>query len=160
MESFDIAAQWILKIEGGYVNNPLDPGGETKYGITKRSYPHLDIKNLTPEQATEIYRTDFWLKYQCDKMPFATGIVFFDLLVNSGPNTAIRLLQIVVDVTRDEIMGPETLSAIIPHTFFDLNTLRILFLIKLSNFPVFGTGWINRVIKLTYLIGNLNERTN
>ena len=58
--SFDLAIPIVLENEGGYVNDPADPGGETKYGISKRSYPALDIKNLTVEQATAIYLRDFW----------------------------------------------------------------------------------------------------
>ena len=54
------AFEKVLRHEGGYVNDPLDLGGETKYGISKRSYPHLDIKNLTLDQAKQIYFRDFW----------------------------------------------------------------------------------------------------
>ena len=62
MELFDKAMNFVGLMEGGYVNDPIDKGGETKYGISKRSYPNLDIKNLTKEQAREIYYKDFWLK--------------------------------------------------------------------------------------------------
>jgi len=59
----------VLKREGGYVDDPTDRGGETKYGISKRSYPQLDIKNLTLEQALEIYRKDYWKPSRVEKLP-------------------------------------------------------------------------------------------
>ena len=58
--SFDRIIEFTLQEEGGYVNNPADPGGMTKYGISKRSYPNLDIANLTIDQAKAIYERDFW----------------------------------------------------------------------------------------------------
>ena len=63
-ERFLVAVEVVLTHEGGYTNNPADPGGETNYGISKRSYPQLDIKALTREQAVEIYRQDWWEKYR------------------------------------------------------------------------------------------------
>ena len=58
--SFNKIIEKVLEHEGGYVNDPKDLGGETKYGITKRFYPDVDIKNLTKEQAKTIYHTDYW----------------------------------------------------------------------------------------------------
>lgn len=82
---FDTAVDIVLKHEGGYVWNPKDPGGETKYGISKRSYPNVDIKNLTIPQAKDIYYKDFWVKCGFDKIE-SDRIAFrlFDLGVNVG----------------------------------------------------------------------------
>ena len=114
---FEKAITLVLKHEGGYVNDPNDLGGETKYGISKRSYPHLDIKTLTVEQAIEIYRRDWWDKYRYGDIKdqdVATKV--FDLSVNMGPATAHRLLQealVFLDypVEIDGIIGPQTIAA-------------------------------------------------
>jgi len=86
MAEFSRAINTILKNEGGYVNNPNDPGGETNYGISKRSFPDVDIRNLTQEKAIAIYRASYWGKYplldQLDSQEVATKV--FDLMVNMG----------------------------------------------------------------------------
>ena len=100
------------------MNNPNDPGGETKYGISKLSYPHLDIAGLTREQAIEIYRQDWWEKYQYGKienLKVATKV--FDLSVNMGPAQAHMILQGAVNFVIDSglkvdgILGPKTFAA-------------------------------------------------
>lgn len=115
---FDKAIQAVLKHEGGYVNNPKDPGGETNFGISKKSYPDLDIPNLTKEDAIAIYKRDFW-----DKQPYKL-IVFdplcikaFDMSINIGPKSANKSLQIAVnafdyDLDEDGVLGPKSLKAI------------------------------------------------
>lgn len=90
---FISAMQKLLADEGGYVSNPSDPGGETKYGISKRSYPTVDIKNLTHEQAAELYYRDWWLKYGFDRVVPVIAGKLFNLAVNMGANAAIRCLQ-------------------------------------------------------------------
>ncbi len=83
---FEKYMEHIFKWEGdpGYVNHPSDPGGETKYGIAKTFYPHLDIKNLTKEEAIEIYRTDYFNKNGIDKLPDFIQLSYFDSCVNQG----------------------------------------------------------------------------
>lgn len=108
---FDVAVNFVLSHEGGYVNDPQDPGGETKYGISKRSYPSLDIAALTREQAIEIYRRDFWERCRCDDLPPAVGLLLFDAAVNQGPNAAIRHLQRALHVAVDGVIGPTTINA-------------------------------------------------
>jgi len=112
MNAFDYAFNLLMKWEGGYVNDPHDPGGETKYGISKMSYPDLDIKNLTLEQAKAIYFDDFWIKARCHKMPPKWGIYHFINAVNIGVRRANRYLQRAVGVKPDGIIGPITLNAI------------------------------------------------
>ena len=76
--TFDILVKKVLKHEGGYVNDPSDPGGETKYGISKRAFPDLDIKNLTEEQAILIYYDEYWLDAKVDKYaPMLTKVSTF-----------------------------------------------------------------------------------
>src|ERR1700739_2946173 len=92
-ECFLKAAARVLANEGGYVNNPADPGGETNFGISKRSYPDLDIKNLTRDQAIAIYFRDWWTKYGFDRLTPEIGAKVFDLAVNEDDQHAVRSLQ-------------------------------------------------------------------
>jgi len=116
-ERFLRAVEVVLKHEGGYVNDPRDPGGETKYGISKRSYPSLDIANLTREDAIAIYYRDFYVKYGYDRLrDEAVATKVFDMAVNMGPATAHRLLQEALvflgyDIAVDGILGPQTIGA-------------------------------------------------
>lgn len=96
IDIFDRALAFTLQHEGGYVNDPNDPGGETKYGISKRSYPHLDIKGLTIEEARHIYFRDFWIKPGVWRLADVAPDLarrLFDLGVNCGPANAARMLQ-------------------------------------------------------------------
>ncbi len=111
MNTFDEALRFVLAAEGGYVNDPLDRGGETNFGISKRAYPTLDIKNLTEYEASNIYYRDYWLHCQCDKLPPQFAIAVFGSAVNHGPTRAIRLLQQTIKSVDDGIMGPATLAA-------------------------------------------------
>lgn len=111
MSHFDKAILSVLKHEGGYVNHPSDPGGETNFGICRRSYPKLDIKSLTKESAINIYRADFW-RPEYDKMPYGVAAKVFDMAVNMGKHQAHRLLQRAVGVDDDGIIGKKTLDAI------------------------------------------------
>lgn len=113
MASFAIAVNLLLVHEGGYVNDPADRGGETKYGISKRSYPHHDIGRLTKQDAKDIYFDDFWDRLHCDQITSqAVANVFLDFAANAGVNRAIKTMQIVTGVTIDGIIGPITLGAI------------------------------------------------
>jgi hypothetical protein len=83
-DKFPYSMKFVFKWEGGYVNDPDDPGGETKYGISKRAYPDIDIKNLTKAQAKSIYHQDYWIPAGCDKLPWPLCLVVFDTAVNMG----------------------------------------------------------------------------
>ena len=118
-ERFRHAVEIVLRHEGGYVKDPLDPGGETKFGISKRAYPDLDIANLTREQAIEIYRRDWWKRYGYDRiksLEVATKV--FDLAVNMGPQAAHRCLQRALHacgqrhVVIDGLIGQQTIGAV------------------------------------------------
>lgn len=88
MNEFRKALEFTLKWEGGYVNDPDDPGGETKWGISKRAYPDEDITNLTPERAAELYYRDYWVASGCESLPFPMSVVVFDTAVNLGTGRA------------------------------------------------------------------------
>lgn len=118
MSTFEKAVAIVLKNEGGYVNDPKDPGGETNFGISKRSYPGLDIKSLTKEKAAEIYKYDFWAPYPFDDLVFAElAIKVFDTSVNVGSKRAFRFLQQAANtlgatLVVDGAWGPKTTAAV------------------------------------------------
>ncbi len=144
--TFDDAFARILGNEGGYTNNPADPGGETNWGISKRSYPDVDIANLTQAGAKAIYLRDFWNPIG-DAHP-AVKFQVFDFAVNSGIQTAIRKLQSAVGVADDGHWGPISAAAL---ASMDVNDVlmrfvaqRLRFWTGLSTWPTFGRGWANR----------------
>lgn len=94
---------------GGYTHDPLDPGGETKWGIAKRSHPNVDVKNLTLEEASKIYHDEYWIPMHLDKINNELlKLHLFDMGVNAGIKTAVRLLQIALSITSDGLIGPHT----------------------------------------------------
>ena len=110
--SFDRAFEIVIGAEGGYSNDPKDRGGETKYGISKRAYPYLDIPSLTLDDAKRIYRRDYWEFVAGDALPWPLNCFVFDAAVNQGVSPAIRLLQTALGVEDDGVIGPQTLSAV------------------------------------------------
>ena len=157
---FEKAFANLIKEEGGYCDHPNDKGGETKYGISKRSYPHLDIKNLTLDQAKEIYKKDFWLPIHGDELPSdELACEALEQSVNMGIKTAVSFMQVVcvaegsIDMVVDGKMGKQTLQAlnrIAPSfTLVAIRALAIAHYLKLAReeppMKVFLKGWIKRV---------------
>ena len=91
--TFGQIVQEVLRHEGGYVNDPLDSGGETKYGISKRAHSDVDIKNLTVEDACAIYREDYWKPCKAEKLPEELREPYFLFVVNAGQGKAVKVLQ-------------------------------------------------------------------
>lgn len=149
MTTFDKAFDRLIPHEGGHVNHPTDPGGETKYGISKRSYPHLDIAALTLVEARAIYQRDYWDRAQCDKLPPGVAFDVFDAAVNSGIGQAIRFLQRAVGVADDGVVGPMTLAAVrrcdAEAVQARFNGERLDFMTRLTAWDTFGKGWARRV---------------
>ena len=131
--AFEKAVNFVLKWEGGYSNTPNDPGGETKYGISKRSYPDVDIKNLTLEQAKEIYRRDFWRAGGCDNLEFPLDAVVLDTAVNCGVERAKKFLGEASD-------------------WKDYLLRRVQYYTRLKGARYFLKGWVNRVVDLYNMI--------
>lgn len=146
--TFDEAFEKLLGHEGGYVNNPADPGGETKFGICKHSYPGEDIAGLTIERAKQIYKRDFWGPAGCDALPDAIKDDVFDTAVNAGVQRAVRILQKAVGELEDGILGPKTLQAV--HSMppgrlvARFQGARLHFLTGLKGWERFGKGWTRR----------------
>lgn len=146
---FNFAIERVLKVEGGYVNDPEDPGGETQWGISKRSYPNVDIKALTRDGAKAIYLSDFWLRVHADTMPDVLAFQALDFAVNSGIETAVRKLQAAAGVADDGHWGPITQAAVKSQSQAVLAlvfmSLRLDYMRALSNWQSAGRGWAGRI---------------
>ena len=146
---FEEAFSRLIVNEGGLSNVSGDAGGLTKYGISQRSYPDLDIGNLTIVEAKAIYLRDYWQRGGMDRYDSGLAFQVFDCSVNSGIGTAIRLLQRAVGVVEDGVVGPMTLAAIqsrsVCEVIMRFSAERLLFLVKLSGWNDFGRGWARRV---------------
>lgn len=135
--------------EGGYTTGVGDPGGETKWGISKRSYPWLDVSTLTLEQAKGIYEKDFWERLDASSLPDGVAFQLFDFAVNSGIETAVRALQRAIGVADDGHWGPiskaKAASLSESDIIMRLAAERLNFLTRLKNWDVAGRGWARRV---------------
>jgi lysozyme family protein len=148
MLDFNTAFDRLIGHEGGYTPGVDDPGGETKWGISKRAYPHLDIASLTRDQAKAIYFKDFWQQLGADCLP-SIRFQVFDFAVNSGISTAIRKLQQALGVADDGIFGPRSRSALASKSEADVLMLflaaRLEFMASLKAWDTFGRGWARRI---------------
>ena len=152
----------MIGIEGNYVDDPSDPGGATKYGISQRAYPTLNIQSLTLDDARNLYKTDYWSKAQCDKLPPALALCLFDSVVNAGPGTAsilIKALQLGLGVVQDGVIGPQTQAAIAkmdPATAVSYaQGARILYQTGLGNWSTYKNGWARRLAQIPFQAGQL-----
>jgi len=156
IETFETAFNSLIQKEGGYINDPYDRGGETKYGISKNTYKHLDIKNLTLQQAKEIYYRDYWIPSKADKLPDQLAIMHFDMAVNAGVKRANQILQRALNkqgfnLVVDGIIGPKTLSAVKKA---NLSKLLADYTIERNRYYArtgqtrYLKGWINRSISV------------
>lgn len=147
--NFDTAFDRLMGHEGGYVNDPNDPGGETNWGISKRSYPSVNIKALTRDGAKDIYRRDFWNRINGEELWDGVAFQTFDFAVNSGIGTAVRYLQRTVGVADDGHWGPKSRAAAKAmsetDTIMRLSALRLNFMTYLSNWPSASKGWARRI---------------
>lgn len=148
----------VLKNEGGYVNHPSDPGGETNMGICKKYYPDEDIKNLTKERALQIYYVDYWLPMRLEQLKDENIILqVFDFGVNAGLKTSIKTLQRLLGTDVDGVIGPITAYFAINYKgdlVEDFKSVRECFYINLTikkpQLRVFLWGWLNRVNKTKF----------
>ena len=150
--SFDKAFALTVGVEGGYVNDPADPGGETKYGVSKRAHPDVDIKSLTLEQAQAIYKRDYWQQASCERMPPKIAIAVFDSAVHHGPKTAIKLLQRALKVADDGEYGRITHGTLqsrdANETLDLLLAQRAIYLTTCPAWPTYKLGWLKRLFNL------------
>ncbi len=151
----------VIGHEGGYTDDPNDRGnwtsgkvgeGElkgTKFGISAMSYPNLDIKNLTLDEAQTIYFNDFWVKNGIDQLPKAMQYQMFDASINHGFRNATKMLQRAVDVADDGIIGKNTMKAVGQYDQLNLvllfNNERLKFYTEIRTWSQYGKGWARRV---------------
>ena len=170
MTTFDQACDIVLGTEAGFTNNPVDPGnwtggacgkGEcrgTKYGISAKAYPEVDIAALTIDQARALYRRDYWDPIAGDALPAALALLVFDSAVNNGSATAIRWLQEAVGAHADGQTGPATLAAVKATAAArggaglcaEFLAQRMNTMARLPTWSLFGLGWARRLCALPY----------
>lgn len=147
--NFNMAFDVLMKVEGGLVDDPHDLGGLTKFGISKKAYPNLDIESLTLEQAKEIYKKDYWDKCKCDDLPPSFDIAVFDTAVNMGCIKAITLLQKAVREKVDGVLGEKTLAAVNKAGQDELRRLllyRLFDYSQLHGYSYYKNGWFDRLL--------------
>jgi lysozyme family protein len=153
----------ILHHEGGYVNHPKDPGGETNLGVTKRVYEDFggtkDMKDLTREDVEPIYKKNYWDRVKGDHLPAGLDLCVFDFGVNAGTGRAAKFLQKMIGTTPDGGIGPMTLKSLesyvatngIENTIKRYQAGRQAYYESLSTFATFGRGWTRRNQETTKL---------
>lgn len=148
MTSFERALEFVLAREGGFSNDPFDPGGATKYGICARAHPDLDIKNLTIATAGSIYRTQYWEPNWCDQLPYWAALAVFDTAVNMGRHSAIVCLQKTARMPENGKLSSE-LVRVIKHLepqdgLADYLSYRLVRYANLAGWQRYGRGWSRR----------------
>lgn len=137
IQDFKRSLEFTLKWEQGYVNDPDDPGGETKWGISKKSYPHLDIKNLSEQEAINIYLKDYWFEAHCETVSYPMNLVVFDSAVNCGVYNARKWLS--------EAETPEELIEMRKSYYINLAMRK-------PAMSKFLRGWLNRIQDLQKVV--------
>ena len=160
-ENYDKCLELILHHEGGYVNHPKDPGGETNLGVTKRVYEEWggtkDMVDLLVEDVAPIYEKNYWGRTKCDDLPSGLDLCVFDFAVNAGPGRAAKYLQQIIGTTVDGGIGPNTLKAVYNYVeevgvqgiIEEYQSGRQSYYEQLSTFETFGRGWTRRVSETT-----------
>ena len=161
--NYDKCLETILHHEGGYVNHPKDPGGETNLGVTKRVYLEhggtKNMKDLLVEDVAPIYKKGYWDKMKGDELPNGLDLCVFDFGVNAGPGRSAKYLQTMIGTVADGGIGPNTLAKLaeyvekhgIEKCIEDFQGARQDYYEKLSTFATFGNGWTRRVDEMTEL---------
>ena len=161
--NYDKCLETILHHEGGYVNHPKDPGGETNLGVTKRVYEEWggtkDMKDLTVEDVAPIYKRNYWDRVKGDDLPSGLDLCVFDFGVNAGTGRSAKYLQRMIGTVADGGIGPNTLKALdnyvesegLEQTIRNFQEARQKYYESLKTFETFGRGWTRRVDETTEL---------
>jgi len=161
--NYDKCLETILHHEGGYVNHPKDPGGETNLGVTKRVYQEhggtKDMKDLVVEDVAPIYKKGYWDRIKGDDLPGGLDLCVFDFGVNAGPARAAKFLQSMIGTTVDGGIGPNTLAKVEEYirengeheAVNKYQEMRQRYYTELKTFDTFGRGWTRRVDETTKL---------
>tara|TARA_B100001778_G_C18571461_1_gene622809 strand:- start:60 stop:536 length:477 start_codon:yes stop_codon:yes gene_type:complete len=154
---FNDIIEVVLHHEGGYVNDPKDPGGETNFGIAKRSHPDVDIKNLTKDGAKEIYYQEYWMKNRVPQLPDDLKHIYFDMCVNQGRGRAVKILQQTANAKGaglkvDGGLGPKTIGALKGVELQRVRAYRIKYYADLvtrkPDLERFYYGWFKRGLEV------------
>ena len=170
-QNYQACLDMILHHEGGYVNHPKDPGGETNLGVTKRVYEEWggtkDMKDLEVEDVAPIYRKNYWDRIKADELPSGLDLCVFDFGVNAGTGRAAKYLQRLIGTVADGGIGPNTLKALdefisnqeygVKDTILKYQAARQDYYESLSTFETFGKGWTRRVKETTESAMNMVE---
>ncbi len=171
--NFNSCLEFVLSAEGGFVDDPLDPGGATNLGITLRvlsewrhtAVTKADVQNLAREEAGAIYRARYWNVVRGDDLPIGVDLLVFDAGVNLGTGRSARMLQAAVGAAEDGAIGPNTLGAMQHHDPSDLIlklvAAREAFYHGLPTFSHFGAGWtarVNRVMQLAQHLAGASQQ--
>ena len=157
LTTFEGIVERVIKDEGDYVNDPDDSGGETKYGISKRSHSDIDVKNLTKSEAIKIYKNEYWDPSLCDKVPSRLKHIYFDMCVNFGTSKAIGVLQKAANSAGNRLvidgkLGPLTLGCLKKLKIDRVRAYRVLrFAEAVASNPrlaKFWVGWYRRAEKV------------
>ena len=156
-DNFEQCLALVLKEEGGYVNDPRDPGGRTNHGVTQKTWEsyvghpvtEMDMMNLTIQDVAPLYKEQYWDKINGDSLPLGIDYATFDMAVNSGVGRAAKTLQQVLGVAQDGQVGEATISACEAANPREIATgvceKRLAFLQSLPTYDTFGRGWSSRV---------------
>jgi len=157
LTKFDEIIEVVLHHEGGYVNDPKDPGGETNFGVAKRSHPDVDIKNLTKEGAKEIYKEVYWDKNKVESLSEDLRHIYFDMCVNQGRGRAVKILQQSAnakgaDLKVDGGLGPMTIKSLNGVELDRVRAYRIKYYADLvtrkPDLERFYFGWFRRGLEV------------
>lgn len=159
-ENFENALEHVLKSEGGFVNNPKDPGGMTNLGVTKAVWEEYlghpvgeaDMRALTPEKVAPMYKRKYWDACKCDALPAGVDYLVFDFAVNAGVGRSAKILQQALGVPEDGAIGPTTLHNVSVMDRGELiarfSEAKEEFYKSLKTFDTFGKGWLSRVAEV------------
>ena len=152
--NFQECLELILKAEGGWVNHPSDPGGETNLGVTKRvweeyvGHPVESLKKLTKEDVAPLYEQKYWRPCYGEVLPRGLDFFCFSFGVNAGCGRSVKLLQQSLGLVSDGIIGPRVMQKLRESNIADVikgfSESRREYYKSLKTFPIFGRGWLNR----------------
>ena len=154
---FDEIIEIVLHHEGGYVNDPKDPGGEPNFGIAKRSHPDVDIANLTKDGAKEIYKEHYWDRNKVESLSEELRHIYFDMCVNQGRGRAVKIMQRAAnakgaDLVVDGGMGPKTIAAMDGVELDRVRAYRVKYYADLvtrkPDLEKFYFGWFRRALEV------------
>jgi lysozyme family protein len=147
------AVKIVLDHEGVDSNHPDDKGGLTRFGISEKSYPNLDVSNLSKDDAIFLYERDFWNKLMVQHLPPPLRLMVFDCAVNQGAARSAMFLQRALGITADGIVGDITISAVRNKDVFkivdSMARQRMTSYTRHPKWSVFGAGWSMRLMDIT-----------